>query len=91
MWVNEASPGEFVLSLDSDALVVNELVSSFGDTLNQTVLFAFNPAILTLAVLNYISLPEVHTHKIIPWKLDGIRMWQHCAQHLKGRSPKVGP
>lgn len=89
IWVSQVSPVEYVLSVDSDPQAIQEILNRFGDTLDQTISFALNPPILTLAVLNYLPMPEVHTNRLIGWNFDGIRMWQHCSQHLEGLSPKV--
>lgn len=89
MWVDKVSSEDYVVSIDSDQLVIEDIMTSFGDTLNRTIMFAFNPSIVTLAVLNYFSLPEVHTNPLIHWDLAAIKLWRDCHRHLAGLSPKV--
>jgi hypothetical protein len=91
MWLTELQPGQYRLSLESDAPVIEGILAQFGDALNQAIPFALNPPTLTLAVLNYFSTPEVHTKQLIAWNFEGIRMWQNCQQHLAGLSPRFTP
>ncbi len=54
-------------------------------------MFAFNGPVITLNVLNYFPIEDLHTSKLLNWHLDGIPAWIKCRSELdrEGARPKA--
>jgi hypothetical protein len=58
------------------------LLSKQQELIPDLVSFAFNPALLTLKVLNYIELNTCHTEYLKLISFDALPAWARCKKHL---------
>jgi hypothetical protein len=79
------SVGWLLSERDAYRRIVSWLMQEFEDTLISTLMFAFNPGLVTLRILNYFSLTEIHTPTLANWNLDNIPLWKKCSQHLRNQ------
>lgn len=69
----------------SDKRAVDWLVDEFGNAMSSILMFAFNPGLITLKVLNYFRLSEIRTATLSNWNFENITLWNKCAQHLRNQ------
>ena len=58
------------------------LLEEQKDLIPDLVSFAFNPALLTLKVLNYIELNSCHSEHLKLINFDALPAWARCKKHL---------
>ena len=68
-----------------------QLLARIRNNTPRTVMFAFNPPIMTLNILNYFSIQYLHNPELLNWNLGGIPGWIKCQSELetKGVRPQV--
>lgn len=89
MWLTQVSELEFDLAADQDDSVISYFLVKYRKTFVELLMFAFNPAIVTLSVLNYFPIVTFHVPQLLNWNLTNIRLWQECQSDLKGIPPQV--
>jgi hypothetical protein len=87
MWLTSENGTEIDLRADQDQSVILQHLADYRETFMQLLMFAFNPALLTLSVLNYFPKRAFHTPKLLSWDLSSIPLWQKCQSELAGVSP----
>lgn len=85
MWL-DAGPNSATLCADQDRTVIRSVLESNPQFLVELAMFGFNPAVLTLRMLNEFSLHDLHTPDLDRWSLDDLDGWKKCADAF-GRSP----
>jgi hypothetical protein len=83
MWLAAKSDLELELETDGDAGQIGWLLAEYEQMFPKLLMFAFNLPIVTLAVLNYLDLPEFHTPELKGWNLSGIGMWRDVEKELR--------
>ena len=89
MWLSPANGLEIDLAPNQDESVISHFVAHYRATFLQLLMFAFNPAIITLSVLNYFPIAKFYTPRLLTWDLSGIPAWEKCQSDLKGVRPQV--
>jgi hypothetical protein len=89
LWLWRISDVAMELKASQDDRVIGYFLTEYRETLVRLLMFAFNPALTTLRVLNYFPLVELHTPALENWHMSGIGLWRKCHDHLKGIEPKV--
>jgi hypothetical protein len=87
MWLASRNDVDIVLKPDQDESVIASYLTEYRDTFLELLMFSFNPALVTLNVLNYFSVQTLHTPKLLNWDLSGIPIWQKCQADLAGALP----
>ena len=77
MWL-EHSGKSARLSAHQDMAIVKGILDNHGSILLELAMFGFNPAIITLKILNRFSISELHTPPLEDWNLSGIKGWSKC-------------
>ncbi len=73
----------------SDRRAIEGFVKDFGNSIPPIVMFAFNPGLVTLRVLNSFSLPVIHTPPSPDWGLEDTALWIKCSQHLRTQGAQL--
>jgi hypothetical protein len=89
MWLWPISNVATELKARQDDRVIGYFLTEYRETFVGLLMFAFNPALTTLRVLNYFPLVALHTPTLENWNMSGIPLWRKCHDHLKGIEPKV--
>ena len=89
MWLNSVDGIEIVLSAHQDESIISRFLQQYRTMMVELLMFAFNPAIITLNILNYFPIREFHTPELLNWNLSGIALWQKCQSELKGAHPQA--
>ncbi len=84
----EKSVGWIDPSVDSDRQAVRWFSENFGDVMPSILMFAFNPSMIALRILNAFSLSTIHTPASANWKLEGIPLWETCRKTLLRQGAK---
>jgi hypothetical protein len=82
MWLTSENGVDLELNPNQDESVIMYYLTEYRDTFAELMMFAFNPSVLTLNVLNYFPLPAFHTPALLDWNLSGIPLWQKCRSEL---------
>ena len=88
MWLGTRN-GALALSSGQDESIIRRYVDIYKDTYLDLLMFAFNPAITTLAVLNFFPEMEFHTPRILSWDLSSINLWRRCQEELRNRKVRA--
>ncbi len=89
MWLSPLNELELDLAADQDDSVILYFLDQYRTTFLELLMFAFNPAIVTLNVLNYFPLVQFHVSKLLNWDLSRIPLWQKCQNDLKSIRPQA--
>lgn len=87
MWIASENGVNLELNPHQDESAITFYLTEYRDTLSQLLMFAFNPAVLALNVLNYFPLRTLHTPTLLDWNLSGIPLWQKCQTKLGEHLP----
>lgn len=82
MWLTSENGVDLELNPNQDESTITYYLTEYRDTFSELLMFAFNPAVLTLNVLNYFPLRTFHTPPLLDWNLSGISLWQKCQGKL---------
>jgi hypothetical protein len=82
MWLTSENGVDLELNPNQDESTIAYYLTEYRDTFLELLMFAFNPAVLTLSVLNYFPLRTFHTPALLDWNLSGIPLWQKCQSKL---------
>ena len=66
--------------------IISTYTAEYKGLFLELLMFGFNPAVMTLGVLNYLPLRHLHTPRLEDWNLSGIPGWQQCLQRLQHRT-----
>lgn len=93
MWITSENGVDLELNPNQDESAITHYLTEYRDTFAELMMFAFNPAVLTLNVLNYFPLRTFHTPALLDWNLSGIPLWQKCQSKLGNALPvaRKGP
>lgn len=83
MWLQPLSTLEMELRAGQDESEIAQFLVEYQKSLVDVISFAFNPAIVTLRVLNYFALSNFHTPTIHKWDLSGVPLWQKCEAEFR--------
>ena len=89
MWLNPINELELDLATDKDESVIAYFLAEYRMTFLELLMFAFNPAIVTLNVLNYFPVVQFHVPQLLNWDLSRIPMWEKCRNDLIGVRPQA--
>lgn len=89
MWLEPVNELEIALSAHQDKSVISNFLKQYRTTLLELLMFAFNPAIVTLSVLNYFPIKKLHVPALLNWDLSRISLWRKCQDDLKGVRPQA--
>jgi hypothetical protein len=89
-WFEQESETQFKLRIGRDLELIKNFLIEYKETFLPVLMFAFNPGIVSLAVLNYFSFPLIHTPDLLHWNLDRIPLWTKAKDHLRGIPLKLG-
>jgi hypothetical protein len=81
----------YIFSGSRDEAVIDLLRKEFPETLPQLPMFAMNPGIVILGVLNYLPLTTFHTPELLRWDLTAIPLWRKCKEWLGDTPPQCYP
>ncbi len=82
MWLTSENRVDWKLNPNQDESTIGYYLTEYRDTFFELMMFAFNPAILTLNVLNYFPLRTFHTPALLDWNLSSIPAWRKCQSKL---------
>ena len=87
MWLDavDAAGLEFRLSTQRDEALIAGFLRQYPTIPLELLMFAFNAPAMTLNVLNYFPVEDLHTPQLLNWHLDGIPAWTECRDELDGR------
>jgi hypothetical protein len=83
IWFVAESPLEFRLEPQFQELFLETLLFRYEEMFVDLFAFAFNPALITLAVLNHFPVAECQTPALGTWDFSGIRQWRNIQSYLK--------
>lgn len=83
MWLTSENGADFELNPNQDESAIAYYLAEYRNTFSELTMFAFNPAILALNVLNYFPLQIFQTPALLDWDLSGIPLWNNCHSELK--------
>lgn len=89
MWLRPMNELEVDLAPNQDESVISHFLVEYQKKFLELLMFAFNPAIVTLSVLNYFPIESFHVPALVSWDLSGIPLWQKCQSDLKGVRPRI--
>lgn len=78
MWITSENGVDFELNPNQDESTIASYLTEYRDTFSELLMFAFNSAVITLNMLNYLPLKKYHTPNLLDWNLSGIPLWQKC-------------
>lgn len=81
------SESKWRLKLDQEDQFIELLATQHKDLILHLLMYAFNPAALILAILNYFPLEQFHTPGIRRWNFSGIAAWRDVARRLGRAKP----
>lgn len=90
MWLHDVNGLEIDLKAGQDDSIISYFLNEYRKTIFELVVVAFNPAIVTLKLLNYFPLVKFYTPSLDQWDLSDLKMWQKCQADLNGLKPKTG-
>ena len=72
-------------------MLISSFLQEYETIPLELLIFTFNPPIMTLNILNYFSIQDLHTPELLNWNLGGIPGWIKCQSELetKGVRPQV--
>ena len=82
MWIASENGVDLELNPHQDESAIAFYLTEYRETFPELLMFAFNPAVLALNVLNYFPLKKFHTPNLLDWNLSGIPLWQKCQTKL---------
>lgn len=89
MWLNHVSELEIELKVGQGKEIISRFLTEYRMTIFELIMIGFNPAIVTLKLLNYFPLVKFHVPSLELWDLTGNRMWQQCLIYLEGRKSNI--
>ena len=91
MWLHPQNALEIDLAAHQDELIISNILDEYRKTFLELLMFAFNPALVTLRVLNYFPLAQFHVPEVLSLDLSQIPLWQKCQNDLKNILPRARP
>lgn len=82
MWITSENGVDFELNPNQDESTIASYLTEYRDTFSELLMFAFNSAVITLNMLNYLPLKKYHMPNLLDWNLSGIPLWQKCQSKL---------
>ncbi len=73
---------DFSFEIGNGTNKIEELIHKHKDLIEPLIVFAFNPSLITLKVLNYIDLIECQSDILDSVNLDGLAPWKRCEKYL---------
>jgi len=89
MWLRPRGELEIELAPNQEESAIAQFMVEYRQTFVELLMFAFNPAIVTLRILNYFPLEHFHVPALMSWDLSGIPLWQKCLIDLNRAPPRV--
>jgi hypothetical protein len=86
MWLAGESELEIGIDPHREGQLLAEMLNRHEPVFADLFMFAFNGPLVTLAVLNFFSVPEVHTPELRAWDFSGIPAWKKIQSDLFGAS-----
>ena len=86
MWL-EHTGNTGCLSAHREQAIIRGYAAAYKDLWLELLMFGFNPAVMTLGVLNYLPLQELHT-QLKGWDLGGFPGWHKCLRRLEYTNPR---
>jgi hypothetical protein len=83
MWLHPIDEHTMEIQAKQDEAVINHFLTEYRTTFIELLMFAFNPALATLRVLNYFPLTGLHTAALEKWDMSGVPIWRKCSDQLK--------
>ena len=71
------------LSAHGERGIIRQFAAKYKDLWLKLLMFGFNPAVMTLGVLNYLPLRKLHTPQLKKRDLGGIPGWRECLRRLE--------
>ena len=87
MWLSSENGADIKLSTNQDDAEISFYLAEYRETFLGLMTAAFNPAIVTLNVLNYFPKRELHTPALLEWDFSNIPLWEKCQSELRGVTP----
>ena len=84
MWLYATDEHTIEIRAGQDEAVISHFMAEYRRTFIELLMFAFNPALATLRVLNYFPLTPFHTAVLEKWDMSGVPIWRKSSEHLKG-------
>lgn len=78
MWLKPVNQTEMAFASEQDEAIILDFAQTYQTTLLELLMFAFNPAIVTLNVLNHFPVQQFHVSSLRNWDLSDIPLWQKC-------------
>jgi len=80
---------ELQIDVNQDRKIISSILEKYGNVLFSLFEYAFNPALITLGILNYFNLPELHTKELLNIDLELIHIWKDIQQNLKNAQIQI--
>ena len=85
MWLrHQGNTGH--LYANQERAIISAYAAEYNGLFLELLLFGFNPAVMTLGVLNCLPLTELHTPRLTTRTLSGMAGWRECVQRLEHRT-----
>jgi hypothetical protein len=91
MWLHLIDELEIELAPNQEGLLIEQLLKEYQKTFLHLLMFAFNPAIVTLKVLLHFPAKNFHVPALGSWNLSDIPLWNKCVADLKGAPLRIQP
>ena len=85
MWLAPDDPAglQYKISANQGAGLIEGFLQEYPSMTLDLLMFAFNPPVMTLNMLNYFPVDSLHTPELLTWNLDGIPGWVKCRNELQ--------
>jgi hypothetical protein len=83
MWLHPINELEVDLAPNQDESVISQFLAEYRKTFLELLMFAFNPAIVTLSVLNCFSIERFHVPALVSWICQVFRCGENVRATLR--------
>ena len=78
MWLHQIDEHTYEIRANQDKEAIDYFLAEYRETFVELLFFAFNPALVTLRILNYFPLKSLHTAALNKWDMSRVPIWEKC-------------